>query len=64
MSIGPTLSNPDRIQTTDTPSTDSDSESGSFALRNAKWSFDPFNTRPCPQLFEDKWAADGWTPEE
>jgi hypothetical protein len=27
-------------------------------LRNAPRTFDPHNTRDCPQLFADKWTAD------
>ena len=27
----------------------------SFDSRNAPRMFEPFNTRPCPNLFEDRW---------
>ncbi len=35
------------------PTTDTDE---AFTASNAPRAFDPFNTRDCPDLFEDRWA--------
>ncbi len=63
MSIGPSLKARDRATTTPTTQTtdttpDAATDASSFALRYAKRSFEPYNTRPCPEMFEDKWATD------
>lgn len=31
----------------------------SFTIANAPRIFDPFNTRDCPGMFDDKWADTG-----
>lgn len=50
---------PHQTQTT-RPATPATPDAGarSFALANAKRSFDPFNTRDTPEMFEDRWVAE------
>lgn len=30
-----------------------------FTIRNAPRTFDPYNTHPTPEMFEDRWQATG-----
>ena len=46
----------DARQTTDTrPTTNSPGTTAEPATKSAPQTFDPFNTRRCPEMFQDKW---------
>ncbi len=44
---------------TPTPSTDFRPPTEQFTTQKAPQTFDPFNTRTCPELFDGKWHDNG-----